>query len=405
MGGERSAQGPTADTGHTHRHHLSSRLTVVPIPHTMRRLPCMLRSATAATVLFFVAPVTGAHAGAAPAGAHHHAAAESAGSGLDVQAAVAVIDQAITALTEEQRLIADGAAGAGDTGPNSALATADRAGAAAFVSLRDLGITPTAAMRETLQLLPRPGSGTTATAPAPARYTQALIDLRTLRQELLAGKVPAAGSDEPPDATQGPAATTDDDGSTPQVAITIGAVALALAAVVLVVVVLLPRRRGDRRLAELALRDDLTGVGNRRHLNQALTAEPARGDRPTSVLMVDIDHFKQFNDDHGHHVGDEVLKAVASALCASVRAGDVVYRYGGEEFCVLLDDVSPGEAATIAERIRTTAGHQQLSGAGQITVSVGVAHGPAAEVSTTLRRADTALMGAKRDGRDRVNVA
>ena len=364
----------------------------------MRRFPTLLRVATVATLLLTAAPVAApGAAGAAPA---IRASTGSPGGQLDVDAVVVVIDQAIAALIDEQRLVA--AIAPGDTtasGPGGTLATVDRAGAAALARLRDLGVAPTAAMRDTLQLLPRPGTGSTAVAPPPARYDQALTDLRTLRQELLGGQAPA-GAPAGADAN----GAADDDGGSLMMTLAIAALVLAAIALVLLLV-LLPRRRGERRLAELALRDDLTGVGNRRHLNQALTAEPARGDRPTSVLMVDIDHFKQFNDHHGHHVGDEVLKAVAGALCDSVRAGDVVYRYGGEEFCVLLDDVSPGEAATIAERVRSSAGQVQLPSAGSITVSVGLAHGPAAEVSATLRRADTALIDAKRDGRDRVNVA
>ncbi|MBK5333655.1 MAG: GGDEF domain-containing protein, partial [Ilumatobacteraceae bacterium] len=94
------------------------------------------------------------------------------------------------------------------------------------------------------------------------------------------------------------------------------------------------RSRRNRHFAQLAMCDDLTGVGNRRRLDRDLAIEAATGDTPVAVIMVDVDHFKRINDEYGHDAGDTALRDVANVMRREVRAGDVVYRYGGEEFCV-----------------------------------------------------------------------
>jgi diguanylate cyclase (GGDEF)-like protein len=122
--------------------------------------------------------------------------------------------------------------------------------------------------------------------------------------------------------------------------------------------------------------------------------------------MVDIDHFKQINDAHGHEIGDEVLKAVAGAIAGAVRDGDVPARVGGEEFAVLLRNPSGRMAVEVGERVRAAVGALDLRGTGVsgVSVSVGVAVATAAGEPMTqlLSLADRALYRAKRAGRDRV---
>ncbi len=165
------------------------------------------------------------------------------------------------------------------------------------------------------------------------------------------------------------------------------------------------RSRRNRHFAQLALCDDLTGVGNRRRLDRDLAIEANNATTPIAVIMVDVDHFKRINDEHGHDAGDQVLRAVADVLRREVRAGDVVYRYGGEEFCVLLAHSNSTEAAQVAERIRLGVFRMALAIDEPLTVSIGVALGKGAHVSQTMIRADEALFKSKDGGRDRVTLA
>jgi diguanylate cyclase (GGDEF)-like protein len=163
--------------------------------------------------------------------------------------------------------------------------------------------------------------------------------------------------------------------------------------------------------AALSRTDPLTGVANRRGLDDDLArvaAAPATG-RSTGVVMVDVDHFKHFNDRNGHSAGDDALRAVARALAAGVREGDTVYRYGGEEFTVLLADVDRDEAERIAERIRVGVARSDVVGrstqpGGALTVSIGVALVAALDPAAALALADRALYEAKSAGRNRVVV-
>ena len=179
---------------------------------------------------------------------------------------------------------------------------------------------------------------------------------------------------------------------------------LAVAGAVLGVFAVIRSRR-NRHLAHLALCDDLTGVGNRRRLDRDLVAEAGSGAEPVAVIMVDVDHFKRINDEHGHDAGDQALRAVANALRREVRADDVVYRYGGEEFCVLLARTNSIEAAQVAERIRLGVARMALAFDEPLTVSIGVAIGQGAHVAQTMLRADEALFKSKDGGRDRVTLA
>ena len=167
-------------------------------------------------------------------------------------------------------------------------------------------------------------------------------------------------------------------------------------------------------LRELALRDGLTGLYNRRYLDDVLNRELYRAERsgqPVSVLMIDIDHFKHFNDKYGHDVGDFVLSAVARAIMKRIRPSDIACRYGGEEFAVGLPEASLECARGRAEQMRLAMRDTNLTHLGQTlpapTASFGVAVYPTNGTKSTdlLKAADQALYRAKKEGRDRVCVA
>jgi diguanylate cyclase (GGDEF)-like protein len=167
-----------------------------------------------------------------------------------------------------------------------------------------------------------------------------------------------------------------------------------------------------RAALQTALRDPLTETGNRIAMEQTLKREvdiARRNLQPLSVLMVDIDHFKRINDNHGHIVGDQALKAVASALKDSLRTVDMVFRYGGEEFMVLLSNTSREAASMVGERLRLAVlGIQYLveNRAIELSVSLGCACLlPGESMDSLLRRADNALYVSKREGRNRLSMA
>lgn len=166
-------------------------------------------------------------------------------------------------------------------------------------------------------------------------------------------------------------------------------------------------------LQHQAIRDSLTGLFNRRYLEESLSREIARCQRrsqPLALLMLDVDHFKAFNDRHGHAMGDVALAAFGSLLQAKCRAEDIACRYGGEEFTLILPETDLATALERAEDIRTSAAMLRIGQPGslpRITVSIGVALMPEhGNVGLELMRAgDMALYRAKHEGRDRVAVA
>jgi len=163
-------------------------------------------------------------------------------------------------------------------------------------------------------------------------------------------------------------------------------------------------------LRDLALADPLTTLANRRHLDVVLAELATTPERPVSCIMIDIDHFKRFNDEHGHEAGDAVLRAVGGALRKTVRQGDLAFRYGGEEFTILLPGMELAQAAERAEQIRAHVADLHLRFAdrdlGPITISAGVASATGAkETERLVQRADAALLDAKRAGRDQVKLA
>ena len=154
----------------------------------------------------------------------------------------------------------------------------------------------------------------------------------------------------------------------------------------------------------MAWSDGLTGLANRRRLDHDLESRGRRDDA-TAVIMIDVDHFKSVNDRFGHQTGDEVLRSIGAMLAEQIRYDDIVYRYGGEEFCVLLPDSSAAEAEGIADRIVEAAREIRLPDGQHITVSVGVASAVEGDVSTAVETADLALYTAKDRGRDRAVTA
>lgn len=167
-------------------------------------------------------------------------------------------------------------------------------------------------------------------------------------------------------------------------------------------------------LREMALRDGVTGLYNRRYLEDALNRELHRAERsgkPVAVIMIDIDHFKHFNDKFGHDAGDFVLSALARAIMKSIRPSDMACRYGGEELVVVLPESSMECACERAEQMRLAIRDTNLTHAGQTlpapTASFGVAVYPAhgTQLTDLLKAADDALYRAKHEGRDRVCVA
>jgi diguanylate cyclase (GGDEF)-like protein len=168
------------------------------------------------------------------------------------------------------------------------------------------------------------------------------------------------------------------------------------------------------KLENMALRDGLTGLYNRRFLDEVLEhnlAKLKRESKHAGLLLLDVDHFKRFNDTHGHQAGDEALRRVGATLTGSVRASDVVCRYGGEEFLIFLPECDRAEAMAKAEAIRVAIAQTALSVGNQpippVTASIGLAMFP--EAGTTrgqlIQMADRALYRAKGAGRNRVMVA
>jgi diguanylate cyclase (GGDEF)-like protein/PAS domain S-box-containing protein len=166
-------------------------------------------------------------------------------------------------------------------------------------------------------------------------------------------------------------------------------------------------------LRSQSIRDPLTGLFNRRYMEESLEREmrrASRGRHPVGIIMLDLDHFKKFNDSYGHDAGDALMRIVGNTLQRSIRAEDIACRYGGEEFTLILPEASLVDAAQRAESIRESIRNlniqhrrQQLGG---VTISAGVAifpdHGPTGDA--VLRAADAALYQAKSRGRDRVAI-
>jgi diguanylate cyclase (GGDEF)-like protein len=167
-------------------------------------------------------------------------------------------------------------------------------------------------------------------------------------------------------------------------------------------------------LRSQSIRDPLTGLFNRRYMEETLERELSRAERsraPLAVVMLDLDHFKRFNDTFGHEVGDMLLREVGHLLKHHVRHGDVACRFGGEELMIVMPDIDAASALQRAEEIREAVKRLQMACRGQsvgnVTVSLGVALYP--DHGTTpadlVKASDTALYRAKSAGRDQVVLA
>ncbi|MFZ5828007.1 MAG: sensor domain-containing diguanylate cyclase [Bacillota bacterium] len=173
-------------------------------------------------------------------------------------------------------------------------------------------------------------------------------------------------------------------------------------------------QEANERLRELTVTDDLTGLGNRRLCDQRLREEWLRirrtGD-PLTVILLDVDHFKQINDTYGHTTGDLALQSVSAALKQSIRETDFAFRYGGEEFLIMLPDTPLREAEPVAERLRQAVETIVVQAGGErlrVTVSLGAAAcegGARGEYHDLINRADAALYRAKEAGRNQVCLA
>lgn len=168
----------------------------------------------------------------------------------------------------------------------------------------------------------------------------------------------------------------------------------------------------NRKLAELALKDGLTGLFNQSYIKERLSTELARArkfGRVLSILMLDIDDFKSYNDTYGHLLGDQALKETAQVITENMRSVDIPARYGGEEFLIILPEAGRSEASEIAEDIRrATEDHAfdtNMSGqAAHLTVSIGIAvySDKTATLASIISAADTLLYRAKRSGKNKV---
>jgi diguanylate cyclase (GGDEF)-like protein len=174
--------------------------------------------------------------------------------------------------------------------------------------------------------------------------------------------------------------------------------------------IILANERLRLELEFMATRDPMTGAFNRRAFYNRAEIEWARHSRsgsPLAVITSDIDFFKKVNDTYGHHVGDEVIKDYANRSAAMLRVPDILARFGGEEFVILLPDTGLKEAKTVAERIRREIEKQKSKSMPAYTVSLGVAvshdeTGRATDIESLIAEADAALYRAKEGGRNRV---
>lgn len=163
------------------------------------------------------------------------------------------------------------------------------------------------------------------------------------------------------------------------------------------------------KLQQMALRDSLTGLGNRRHFDEQFERSVLIAHRRTeacSLILLDLDNFKRTNDLYGHHAGDEVLLAVADAMLSTLRASDCLFRFGGDEFAVLLSADDAFSSELVAHRLVKAINQHHICQQFEVTASAGLANLTQAEASATLfSRADNALAQAKIAGKNAVKVA
>jgi diguanylate cyclase (GGDEF)-like protein len=321
----------------------------------------------------------------------------SAASAVDTPELVRGLATDAAHLVAQEQELLDLLRSSGDLSPTelaearSTLRAVDTEGNELMQQLDLLGVDVTNAARAVLTRLPVPGSpgGQTMTPPPPPRivYDAAIDDLMRIA------------------ATPNASTPVEDHGGSGSFALLVVAAAALLALGLAALSNTLGRSEDELDLAAMAWSDGLTGVANRRRLDRDIAARANPNAGPTAVIMVDVDHFKQVNDTYGHQVGDSVLREIGALLSAQVRHDDIVYRYGGEEFCILLPEASQSDARMIADRIVAAARSIELPDGNHVTVSVGVADGHPNDVAVTLETADRALYAAKAGGRNRTSTA
>lgn len=261
------------------------------------------------------------------------------------------------------------------------LRAVDGRGQSLLIQLQGLGVQLTPAIESTLDRLPQPTEpGSVPVIPQAVVYDAAIDDL------LRIASTPTA------------VAPVGDRGGGPSSALLVVA---AMSLVILGAVALtntLWRRPEHDDLEALAWSDSLTGLANRRRLDHDLDLAH---EGPTSVIMIDVDHFQGINDAFGHQAGDDILRRLGTLFSHHVRIDDVVYRYGGEEFCVLLPGADADEARLVADRIVESARTVSLPNGANVTVSIGIAGATGQELPEAVEIADRALYAAKQQGRDR----
>ncbi len=291
-------------------------------------------------------------------------------------------------LAQEATLVADTNPTSPDSpsdlaGARTELRTIDGQGASILVQLRGLGVSLTPAIETALGRLPIEGTdGGVPVFPQQTVYNAAISDLLRIASTPAAVAPVGDGSDGPSSALLLVAATS---------LLILGGAALTKT---------LWRRPEHHELAALAWNDGLTGLANRRRLDHDLDAAGRHGS--ISVIMIDVDLFEEIKNVYGHEAGDDVLKRLATMFEHHVRRGDVVYRYDGEGFCLVLPGATVDDATAVADRILEAARKITLPSGENLTVSVGVADVADDELGTVLERADRALALAKQQGRDRV---
>ncbi len=169
--------------------------------------------------------------------------------------------------------------------------------------------------------------------------------------------------------------------------------------------------QSEERMRDISIRDPLTGLYNRRYMDEAFLMQYDRPSPQFSLLMVDVDHLKDVNDTYGHHCGDEIIQNVASILIASIRKNDIACRYGGDEFLLILNDCNLDSALAKARKIKADVENLMTGNRRQtpamLTVSIGAAQCPlnGTDRDAMLKAVDSALYMAKQSGRNRINAA
>lgn len=339
----------------------------------MRNVRHALIALTVATALFPTSAVRAEHSITSNV-------RQLAGDGADFAAQ----EQALLAMTNSESITTS------QEGVRAQLRSVDAMGHAVLDQLERLDVDLTNAIRVALDRLPPPAlpstSGLALQPPPRVVYDAAIEDLLRIAAT--------------PDAVSPSTGGSQGQSFNLLVVAVLSLMALAAAALVSNAW----HRPASAELAAMAWSDGLTGLANRRRLNHDLIS----GERhvgTTAVIMIDVDHFKSVNDSFGHRRGDEVLCTIGNMLADQVRHDDIVYRYGGEEFCILLHDSSTEVAGAVADRIVAAARQIQLPDGDHVTVSVGVAESTQDGLHAALESADQALFEAKGLGRDQAVTA